>query len=132
MGVFNYKDIYCEMKDLIRHILREQVTDKVTKPGLVYKITFINGKIYIGQNTERNLKFGDPFYVGSFNREYVYQDLMNSGWDGSSFPVISKEILWQSDNTTINEVTKKEIEYIKQYKSTNPQIGYNQNRFKSY
>ena len=61
MGVFNYKDIYCEMKDLIRHILREQVTDKVTKPGLVYKITFINGKIYIGQNTERNLKFGDPF-----------------------------------------------------------------------
>jgi hypothetical protein len=23
VGVFNYKDIYCEMKDLIRHILRE-------------------------------------------------------------------------------------------------------------
>jgi hypothetical protein len=132
VGVFNYKDIYCEMKELIRHILREQVTDKITKPGLVYKITFINGKIYIGQNTERNLKFRDPFYVGSFNKEYVYEDLSNSGWDGTSFPVISKEILWQSDNTTINEVTKKEIEYIKQYKSTNPQIGYNQNRFKSY
>ena len=120
------------MKQLIRHIIQEQFADKVTKPGLVYKITFINGKIYIGQNTERNLKFRDPFYVGSFNKEYVYEDLMNSGWDGSSFPVVSKEILWQSDNTTINEVTKKEIEYIKKYKSTDPQIGYNQNRFKSY
>jgi len=25
VGVFNYKDIYCDMKDLIRHILREHI-----------------------------------------------------------------------------------------------------------
>ena len=27
MGVLNYKDIYCEMKDLIRNILREHTRD---------------------------------------------------------------------------------------------------------
>ena len=54
MGVFNYKDIYCEMKQLIRYIIQEQFADKVTKPGLVYKITFINGKIYIG-NGQKNI-----------------------------------------------------------------------------
>ena len=28
VGVFNYKDIYCEMKDLIRHILREHILEQ--------------------------------------------------------------------------------------------------------
>ena len=28
MGVFNYKDIYCKMRDLIRHILIEEIKVK--------------------------------------------------------------------------------------------------------
>jgi hypothetical protein len=31
VGVFNYKDIYCEMKELIRHILREHVNEQREK-----------------------------------------------------------------------------------------------------
>jgi predicted GIY-YIG superfamily endonuclease len=32
VGVFNYKDIYCEMKQLIRHILREHIMEQKRAP----------------------------------------------------------------------------------------------------
>jgi hypothetical protein len=46
VGVFNYKDIYCEMKELIRHILREQTypygywtEDRLREEAKKYKTT---------------------------------------------------------------------------------------------
>ena len=38
---------------------------------------------------------------------------------------VEKEILWESTTATSNELSQKEIEYIKKYKSNNPEIGYN-------
>ena len=39
---------------------------------------------------------------------------------------ITREILWQSYSANDEEVNKKEVEYIMQYQSNNPKIGYNQ------
>ena len=51
MGVFNYKDIYCEMKQLIRHILREHTREigegkKVTTDDFIEKARKIHGDRY--------------------------------------------------------------------------------------
>ena len=128
------------MKDLIRHILREHTREileqsdiiipKNNKRGIIYKITFINGKIYIGQDTQKDLKKYNPFYMGSFNMDIVYDDLIKTGYDGFSIPYVKKEILWESENTNRSEISKKECEFIREYKSYLPEIGYNRNKFK--
>ena len=38
---------------------------------------------------------------------------------------IEKEILWEKESTTIDELSEKEIYYILLYNSNNPKIGYN-------
>ena len=100
--------------------------------GRIYKTTFINGKIYIGRNTENNLEINDPFYIGSFDYHTVLEDLKNTcNWDCEKPYYIRKEVIWESNETTLNEVSKKEIEFIKKFKSHNPEIGYNRNKFKN-
>ena len=100
--------------------------------GRVYKTTFINGKIYIGQNTEKNLEVNDPFYIGSFDYPTVLEDLKNnSNWNCETPFYTRKEVIWESNETTLNEVSKKEIELIKEFKSYLPEIGYNRNKFKN-
>jgi len=39
---------------------------------------------------------------------------------------IRKEILWESKDATHSEVSKKEVEFIREYRSNDPEIGYNQ------
>ncbi len=51
MGGFNYKDIYCEMKQLIRHILREHTREigeikKTTTPEFIEKAKAVHGNKY--------------------------------------------------------------------------------------
>ena len=38
---------------------------------------------------------------------------------------IRKEILWESETASNEEVNQKEIEFIKKFKSNDPTIGYN-------
>ena len=40
--------------------------------------------------------------------------------------IVTKDILWESDTAIDQEVNKKEVEFIRKYKSNNPAIGYNQ------
>jgi len=51
VGVFNYKDIYCEMKELIRHILHEHTREigevkKTTTPEFIEKAKVVHGDKY--------------------------------------------------------------------------------------
>jgi hypothetical protein len=39
---------------------------------------------------------------------------------------IRKEILWESESAPDQLVNKKEVEYIRKFKSNDPSIGYNQ------
>jgi len=84
----------------------------------VYKITYPNGKIYIGKDL-----IGEISYIGSMNPSTIAKDFSREEWRHF---VVVKDILWESDIATDQEVSQKEIEFIRKYKSNNPAIGYNQ------
>lgn len=85
---------------------------------VVYKITYPNGKIYIGQDVTDSIT-----YFGSPNNALVERDYTR---DQKRDFIIRKEIIWESEEATKEEVTKKEIELIQKYHSNDPRIGYNQ------
>ena len=78
---------------------------------VIYKITYPNGKIYIGQDVTDSIN-----YFGSANSEVIRKDFTR---DQMRDFTARKEILWESETATKNEVTRKEIELIEHYKSKN-------------
>lgn len=85
---------------------------------VIYKITYPNGKIYIGKDLTDDIN-----YFGSANSNLIAKDFTRE--ERRDF-TIRKEILWESETATDQEVNRKEIEYIRAYNSNNPSIGYNQ------
>jgi hypothetical protein len=85
--------------------------------SVVYKITYPNGKISVGQDLTDSLA-----YFGSPNSRLIENDFTED--EKRSF-TITKEILWESKTATPEEVTQKEIEFIRTLQANNPQIGYN-------
>jgi hypothetical protein len=85
---------------------------------IIYKITYPNGKIYVGQDLTDSIK-----YFGSASSELIAKDFTRDQRKDFS---IRKEILWESETASDAEVTKKEIEFIQNLKSNDPAIGYNQ------
>ncbi len=83
---------------------------------VIYKITYPNGKIYIGKDLTNTLT-----YFGSVNSEYVAKDFTDEEKRNFS---IQKNIIYESESTA--EINKIEMELIKKYESNNPSIGYNQ------
>ena len=84
----------------------------------IYKITYPNGKIYIGQD-----RVGEITYFGSVDPDLVRKDFTED--DMRDFTV-RKQILWQLDDATVEEINEKEMELIMKYQSNNPNVGYNQ------
>ncbi len=84
---------------------------------VIYKITYPNGKIYIGKDLT------DSFhYFGSSDSNFIEKGFTRE--QRLDF-TIRKEIIWESKTASDNEVDQKEFEYIKLYKSNNPKVGYN-------
>jgi hypothetical protein len=86
--------------------------------NVVYRITYPNGKIYIGQDRTNSIN-----YFGSASDALIAKDFTDT--ERRTFS-IKREILWESESASRAEVTKKEIELIVQYRSNHPKIGYNQ------
>ena len=84
---------------------------------VIYKITYPNGKIYIGKDLTDTIT-----YFGSVHSPSVEQDFTR---EQRRVFTVSREILWQSETATDSEVALKEVEFIRQYKSNDPSIGYN-------
>ena len=85
---------------------------------VIYKITYPNGKIYIGKDsTGDNLR-----YFGSPDREYLEKDFC---WEDQLKINIIKEILFYSENISETDLCNKESEIIVQYGSNIPEKGYN-------
>jgi len=84
---------------------------------VIYKITYPNGKIYIGKDLTDTIN-----YFGSANSELIAKDFNREQRRDFS---IRKQILWESVDASDSEVNKKEIEYIQKYRSNDPTIGYN-------
>lgn len=84
---------------------------------VIYKITYPNGKIYIGKDLVDTLN-----YFGSANSKLIEKDFTRE--QRRDF-TIRKEILFESDNHSDKEINKIEVEFINKYQSNNPLIGYN-------
>jgi hypothetical protein len=84
---------------------------------VVYKITYPNGKIYVGSDLTDT-----PTYFGSANPDLVRQDFTRDELRDFS---IRKEILWESQDATNREVLRVEGEFIRMLGSNDPAIGYN-------
>ncbi len=85
---------------------------------VIYKITYPNGKIYIGKDLTGTLNYFGSAASKLIERDFTPEQMRN-------FTVI-KEILWESETATDREVNQKEVEFIKMFSSNNPAIGYNQ------
>lgn len=85
---------------------------------IVYRITYPNGKIYIGQDRTNSIN-----YFGSPSDDLIAKDFTPE--QRQSFTV-TRDILWQSETATRSELNQKEIEFILQFMSNDPTIGYNQ------
>lgn len=91
---------------------------------VIYKITYPNGKIYVGKDITDTLN-----YFGSANSRLIEKDYPREQWRDFT---IRKQILWESESAADQEVNAKEVEYILQLQSNDPAIGYNQwPKFKS-
>jgi len=84
---------------------------------LVYKITYPNGKIYIGKDLT-----GSANYFGSADGSLIELDFT---LDQRRDFTIRKEILWASETASNQEVNRKEVEFIRSFRSNDPEIGYN-------
>ena len=84
---------------------------------VIYKITYPNGKIYVGQDRTDSIN-----YFGSADSQLIAADFTR---DQRRDFTIRRELLWESDTATDAEVTAKEVEFIKALRSNDPTIGYN-------
>lgn len=84
---------------------------------VIYKITYPNGKIYIGKDFTDTLN-----YFGSADSKLIEQDFTREQMHDF---IIRKEILWEKEEVSDSEVNQKEIEFIKFFNSNNPVVGYN-------
>ncbi len=86
--------------------------------NIIYRITYPNGKIYVGQDRTNSIN-----YFGSASDELIAKDFTQE--QRQSFTV-TRDILWQSENATRQEISQVEIEWIIRLHSNDPTIGYNQ------
>lgn len=85
---------------------------------VIYKITYPNGKIYVGKDLTDSIN-----YFGSANSALIARDFTRE--QRRDF-TIRREILWESESATDSEVNAKEVELILTNRSNDPRIGYNQ------
>ncbi|MBI1284340.1 MAG: GIY-YIG nuclease family protein [Thiobacillus sp.] len=86
--------------------------------SVVYRITYPNGKIYIGQDRTNSIN-----YFGSASDELIARDFTTD--QRRSFTV-TRDMLWESEAASRAEVTQNEIEFIRLCRSNDPDVGYNQ------
>ena len=84
---------------------------------VIYKITYPNGKIYIGQD-----RVGSIRYFGSPDRKLIAADFTPEQYRDFT---VRREILWESETATRQELTAKEVEFIRGMNANDPAIGYN-------
>ncbi|MDP1948780.1 MAG: GIY-YIG nuclease family protein [Nitrospirota bacterium] len=86
--------------------------------NIIYKITYPNGKIYVGQDRTDSIN-----YFGSACSDLIAKDFTQE--QRGRFAV-TRETLWESETAKQSEVTQKEVEFINSLKSNDPSVGYNQ------
>jgi hypothetical protein len=84
---------------------------------VIYKITYPNGKVYVGKDLTDSIN-----YFGSADSALIAADFTR---DQRRDFTIRREILWESEDASDWEVNAKEVEFIRALRSNDPAIGYN-------
>jgi hypothetical protein len=84
---------------------------------VVYKVTWPNGKSYIGSDLTDTIS-----YFGTPDRDVIAADFTR---EERRDMTIRREILWESEEATDAEVRAKETELIREHRTNEPEIGYN-------
>jgi hypothetical protein len=85
---------------------------------VVFKITFPNGKIFVGKDLDDTIVF-----FGDVDPQLVAKDLSREQRRDFS---VRKEILWESETATPEEVNSVEQAYIRTLGANDPSMVYNQ------
>lgn len=88
------------------------------KMKVVYKVTWPNGKIYIGSDLTDSIT-----YFGSPDERLIEADFPTR--EARRDMTVRREILWESDGASKTEVLRKERELIVAHRANDPAIGYN-------
>jgi len=83
---------------------------------VIYKITYPNGKIYIGKDLTDSIN-----YFGSASSDLIAKDFSR---EERRDMIIRKEIIFESEDA--NEINKLESTLIIEHQANNPAYGYNQ------
>lgn len=86
--------------------------------NIVYRITYPNGKIYVGQDRTNSIN-----YFGSASDTLVAADFT---WEQRQRFTVTRDVLWYSEVATVSEVTAVEVRFIRELRSNDPAVGYNQ------
>ena len=86
----------------------------------VYKITYPTGKIYIGKQSYVSVR-----YMGSPDKDVLNADFASLPDNVRLDYTIRKQILWESDTASEEELSAMEVELIREHRSNDPEIGYN-------
>jgi hypothetical protein len=84
---------------------------------VIYKITYPNGKIYIGKDVTDSIN-----YFGSADGSLIARDFTREQRRQFS---VQRVILWESETASDTEVNAKEVEFIRVNRSNDPAVGYN-------
>ncbi len=85
---------------------------------IVYRITWPNGKIYIGSDLTDSMS-----YFGSPNRTAIEADFPTR--EARRSICVRRDILWESDLAANAEVRRREREWIVALRANHPAIRYN-------
>jgi len=89
----------------------------MSQSKVVYKITYPNGKVYVGMDLTGTLT-----YFGSPNNAQIALDFTPE--QRRDF-TIRKQILWESSEASDAEVRAEEVRQIWANRSNDPKVGYN-------
>ncbi|MGO9986339.1 MAG: hypothetical protein ACLPIX_19285 [Rhodomicrobium sp.] len=95
--------------------------------GYVYKVTFPNGKIYVGRDTAETAEYDYYKYMGSpilKAKKLMHAD-MSSLLNTCRTLTLTKEVLYEARECTVAHIKQKERDFIVLLKSTDRAIGYN-------
>jgi hypothetical protein len=87
---------------------------------VIYKITWPNGKIYVGSDLTDSIT-----YFGSPDKRLIEADFPTR--ESRRDMTVRREILWESEMASDAEVRRTEREMIVALRANDPMIGYNRN-----
>jgi hypothetical protein len=85
---------------------------------VIYKITYPNGKIYVGMDLTDNITYFGSADAALIGRDFPSRELRRSF-------TVTRDILWESATATDSEVRAKEVEFIRALRANDPAVGYN-------